>query len=217
MDAPTQRPPSQERLVQDNLDGMRDLACRALEGALLALQTQDAEQAERVVSGDTELNHLCRIVEQECLALLEQRRPAGDALREVIASLQIAGELERIGDHAKAIARIVLEMDPADFSGPMEAIARMGDLVGTMLEQAMEAVRNRDASLACLVQAEDQEVDALDEEAVAGLMMRLMTAPDATMHSTHLLWIAYHLERIGDRVKNVAERALFMAAAEPAG
>lgn len=204
----------EESLIQNNLDKMREVATGELEGALLALQSQDVSQAQDVVARDTDLNNLYRIVEQECLRALALQQPVARDLREIIGSLQVASELERIGDHAKDIAKIVLEMDASDFSGPMEKIARMGDLVRTMLGQVMEAVLNKDESLARLAAAEDSEVDELDEEAVSGLMMQLMNAPDPTMHSTHLLWIAYHLERIGDRVKNIAERVVFMVSAE---
>lgn len=204
----------EESLIQNNLDKMREVATGELEGALLALQSQDISQAQEVVARDTDLNNLYRIVEQECLRALALQQPVARDLREIIGSLQVASELERIGDHAKDVAKIVLEMDSSDFSGPMEKIARMGDLVRTMLGQVMEAVLNKDEALARLAAAEDSEVDELDEEAVSGLMMQLMNEPDRTMHSTHLLWIAYHLERIGDRVKNIAERVVFMVSAE---
>lgn len=200
----------EEKIIHDNLLKMGSIADKELENAMASLMAQDAQLAESVVSSDNDLNALHRIVESECLNCLALRQPVADDLREVVASLQIAGELERIGDHAKDIAKIVLAMDPSDFSGPMQQIAQMGDLSGKMLEQVMEAVSNKDASLARLAADEDHELDDLDNEAVSSLMMKLMSEPDASMHSTHLLWIAYHLERVGDRVANIAERVIFM-------
>ena len=157
---------------------------------------------------------MTRIVEQECLEALALQQPVARDLREILASLQIAGELERIADHAKDIAAIVLGMDASQFDGPMARIAEMEDLCQDMLTRVMEAFENRDAKLARAAADTDNEIDDLDEQAVSSLMMRLMTEPDVRMHATHLLWIAYHLERIGDRVTNIAERVVFMVNAE---
>ncbi len=203
-----------EGQVHQNLFTMADRARKALEQAMDALKTQDAVLAQRVVESDLQQNHLLRIIEQECLEILATLEPKAGDLREVVASLQIASELERIADHAKDIAKIVLAMDATDFSGPMDRIAAMGDLCQTMLTQVMEAYENLDAELARNVAEHDCEVDELDEAACSSLMMTLMTAADVHMHATHLLWIAHHLERVGDRITNIAERVVFMVTAE---
>ncbi|WP_456445930.1 phosphate signaling complex protein PhoU [Thiolapillus sp.] len=203
-----------EAQVHQNLFTMTSRARQALEQALEALKTQNAVLAQEVVNEDLQQNHLLRIIERECLQILATLEPKAGDLREVVASLQIAAELERIADHAKDIANIVLGMDPSDFSGPMDRIAAMGDLCQNMLVQVMESYENLDSSLAEHVATHDKQVDELDEEASASLMMTLMTTADTSMHCTHLLWIAYHLERIGDRVTNIAERVVFMVTAE---
>ncbi len=203
-----------EGKVHQNLFTMADHARQALELAMDALKSQDANLAQQVIETDLQKNHLLRIIERECLEILATLEPKAGDLREVVASLQIASELERIADHGKDIAKIVLEMDASDFSGPMDRIAAMGDLCQEMLLQVMEAYENLDAGLARHVAEHDCEVDELDEAACSSLMMTLMTTPDTTMHATHLLWIAYHLERIGDRATNIAERVVFMVTAE---
>ncbi|HIE56338.1 MAG TPA: phosphate signaling complex protein PhoU [Chromatiaceae bacterium] len=203
-----------EGKVHQNLFTMTSRAREALEQALDALKTQDAVLAQQVVEADLQQNHLMRIIERECLEILATLEPKAGDLREVVASLQIASELERIADHAKGIAKIVLEMDGSDFSGPMDRIAAMGDLCQNMLTQVMEAYENLDANLARSVAENDRDVDELDEAAVSSLLMQLMTAADTTMHATHLLWVAYHLERIGDRATNIAERVIFMVTAD---
>ena len=203
-----------EAQVHQNLFTMAQRTRTALEQAMEALKTQDAELAQQVVAADLQQNQLLRIIEKECLEILATLHPQAADLREVVASLQIASELERMADHAKDIAKIVLEMDASDFSGPMDRLAAMGDLCQTMLTQVMEAYENLDADLARHVAENDCEVDELDEAACANLMMTLMTSADTGMHATHLLWIAYHLERIGDRATNIAERVVFMVTAE---
>ena len=203
-----------EAKIHHNLFTLAQLAGKSLEMAMESLKTQDADKANEVVANDAQQNNLHRIIEHECLQVLATLEPKANDLREVIASLQIAGELERIGDHAKSIANIVLGMDPSDFSGPMDRLSDMGDLCQTMLTQSMEAYGNLDIGLAEAAAACDQQMDELDEAASSSLMMTIMTSIDATMHTTHLLWIAYHLERIGDRVTNIAERVVFMVTAE---
>lgn len=203
-----------EAQVHQNLFTMTDKAHKSLEQAMEALKTQNADLAQDIVNADLQQNHLMRIIERECLQILATLEPKAGDLREVIASLQISTELERIADHAKSIANIVLGMDPSDFSGPMDRLAAMGDLCQTMLVQVIEAYENMDTELANHVADHDKQIDELDEEACSSLMMTLMTSADTSMHCTHLLWIAYHLERIGDRITNIAERVVFMVTAE---
>jgi phosphate transport system protein len=204
----------EEKQIHTNLIGMSRLAAEAMEQATDALMSQNAALAQQVVAADTRVNAMKRIVEQECLEALALQQPVARDLREIIASLQIADELERIADHAKGIAEIVLGMDGSQFDGPLGRIAEMEDLCQDMLTRVIEAFENRDAGLARAAADTDDEVDDLDEQAVSSLMMRLMTEPDVRMHATHLLWIAYHLERIGDRITNIAERVVFMVNAE---
>jgi len=204
----------EEKQIHANVMAMARLAGEALAKAVDSLMSQNAEVAQTVVDDDAQVNALRRLVEQECLTALALQQPVARDLREIIASLQIAGELERIADHAKDVAAIVLGMDGTQFDGPMDRIAGMEDLCQNMLVRAMEAYENRDAALARAAAEDDNAVDELDEQAVSTLMMQLMTEPDVCMHATHLLWIAYHLERVGDRVTNIAERVVFMVNAE---
>lgn len=204
----------QEVQIHTNLLGMARLAEQTLTSAMDSLKSQNAELAQQVVDGDTQINEMLHVIENECLEALALQQPVASDLRDILASLQIASEIERIADHGKDIAKIVLGMDPGDFSGPLDQLGQMHDLCGNMLTRVMEAYDNRDADLARSAADDDSAVDDLDEEAASSLMMRLMTSADPTMHATHLLWIAYHLERVGDRITNIAERVVFMVTAE---
>lgn len=200
--------------IHQNVLNMARLAGESLELAMDSLMSQNAELAQQVVNNDVQVNTLLRVVETECLQALALQQPVAADLRDIVASMQIAAELERVADHAKDIAKIVLSMDPGDFSGPMDRLAGMNDICVDMLTRVMEAYDNRDDALARAAAEDDCAVDELDEEAASSLLMQLMTGPDATMHATHLLWIAYHLERTGDRITNIAERVVFMATSE---
>ena len=204
----------EENRIRANVLSMAALARDAVARAVDSLMSQNAELAEQVVGDDARINTLRRVVEQECLQALALQQPMAGDLRQIIASLQIAGELERIADHGKDVAAIVLGMDASQFDGPMDRIAEMEDICQNMLLRVTEAYENRDPALARAAAEEDSALDELDEQAVSTLMMKLMSEPDVCMHSTHLLWIAYHLERVGDRVTNIAERIVFMVQAE---
>jgi len=204
----------EEKKIHANVMALGKLAGEAIAKASDSLMSQNADLAQEVVDADAQINTLRRVVEQECLRALALQQPVARDLREIIASLQIASELERIGDHGKDIAAIVLGMDGSQFHGPMDRIAEMEDLCQNMLVRVMEAYENRDPVLACAAAEDDDAVDDLDEQAVSSLLMQLMTEPDVCMHATHLLWIAYHLERVGDRITNIAERVVFMVNAE---
>lgn len=200
--------------ILTNISKMARLAAEALEQSMDSLMSQNVDLAQQVVDNDAHLNTLLRVIETECLQALALQHPTVDDLREIVSGIQVATELERIADHAKDIAKIVLGMDPEDFSGPMDRLSSMGDICINMLTRVMEAYENRDEALARAAAEEDRVVDELDEEAASSLMMQLMTQPDPTMHATHLLWIAYHLERTGDRIGNIAERVIFMVTGE---
>ena len=200
--------------IQSNVLSMARKAHTAIEYAMTSLESQDAGIARQVIDEDREVNELLRIIESECLNLLALHQPEASDLREVIGYMQIATEIERVADHAKDISKIVLGMDASDFSGPMEQLAKMSDTALEMLSQLLEALENGDAELATTAASCDDEIDDLDEEACSSLMMQVMTTADPSMRATHLLWIAYHLERIGDRLTNMAERIVFMTTAE---
>ena len=114
----------------------------------------------------------------------------------------------------KDIANIVKGMDPSDFSGPMNQLSEMASVCSDMFIKVMEAYNDRDENLARVCANEDHDVDDLNHLAASSLLMQLVSQPDVHMHATHLLWIAYHLERIGDLIKNIAERVVFMITAK---
>ena len=196
------------------INQMYQIAMEALEKSMESLESQNAFEADYIIQRDSELNSLNRQVEQECLFMVTTRQPVARDALEIFATLQISNHLERIGDHAKDIAAIVKGMDPTDFSGPMDKLTEMASVCGDMFMKVIEAYNNRDVELAKVCANEDHDVDDLNSLTSSSLLMDLVTRPDEHMHATHLLWIAYHLERIGDLIKNIAERVVFMVTAK---
>lgn len=204
----------EERAIHSEILEMARLAGAAFDEAVESLRTQDAERAERVIRADGAINALRRQVERECLFAIASQQPVARDLRTLVAGLLIASDLERIADHAAGIAKIVLEMDPSDVSGPMEKLWLMAGVARRMLEVVTSAYDTADAELAHSAGALDSELDDLHEQCLATLVMQLATAADVHSRATHLLWIVHKLERIGDHATNVAERVVFLVSGE---
>ena len=204
----------EERAIHAEILEMARLAGRAVDEAVESLRLQDAERAARVITNDQVINDLRRRVERECLFAVASQQPVARDLRELIAGLLIASDLERIADHAAGVAKIVREMDPSDISGPMDKLWQMTAVARRMLETVTRAYDAADADLAREVGDIDTELDDLHEECLATLVMRLATQADVHSHATHLLWIVHNLERIGDYATNVAERVVFLVSGE---
>jgi phosphate transport system protein len=204
----------EERAIHSDVLELARLAARALEEAMESLRLQDADRAGRVIADDQAINTLRRRVECECLFAIASQQPVARDLRELIAGLLIASDLERIADHAAGVAKIVREMDPSDLSGPMDKLWQMAAVARRMLDSVTKAYDTADAELARQVGDADTELDDLHEQCLAALVMRLATEADVRSHATHLLWIVHNLERIGDYATNVAERVIFLITGE---
>ena len=204
----------EERAIHTEILEMARLAGAAFDEAVESLRTQDAERAERVIRDDGAINALRRQVERECLFAIASQQPVARDLRALVAGLLLASDLERIADHAAGIAKVVLEMDPSDLSGPMEKLWLMTDLARRMLDVVTAAYDTANAELAQSAGALDTELDDLHEQCLATLVMQLATAADVHSRATHLLWIVHKLERIGDHATNVAERVVFLVSGE---
>jgi phosphate transport system protein len=142
---------------------------------------------------------------------------AGD-LRRIVASLQIAGELERIGDYAEGIAKISITMGGQPPLKELIDIPRMGDMAVSMLKRSLEAFISRDAefvrTLTVELESEDDEVDDLYTKVQGDLMELVKSDPDNAERATYLMWVAHNVERVADRAMNISERALFQATGE---
>ena len=204
----------EERAIHSAILELAGRAGRAFEEAIESLKRQDAERAGRVIADDQSINELRRRIERECLFAIASQQPVARDLRELIAGLLIASDLERIADHAAGIAKIVREMDPSDLSGPMDKLWQMAGVARRMLQTVTLAYDTADPALARKVGDADTELDDLHEQCLATLVMRLATEADVHSHATHLLWIVHNLERQGDHATNVAERVVFLVSGE---
>lgn len=196
--------------VKDDLLCMGGRVDQAIDQSIQAWRGRDRSLAEQVVAGDAELNRMRYEVEESCLALIATQQPAAGDLRAILAMDTIAVELERMGDHAEGIAKIVLRMGDEAPIPPLTEIPKMADLCRSMLKQSLDTFVARDPKAARRVGDQDDEIDQLYRELFDKLVAVMAQDPSLVERGTYLLWIAHNLERIGDRITNISERVIFM-------
>jgi phosphate transport system protein len=183
----------------------------AIIGALEALVNRDLESAARIVEGDRKIDELEGEVERQVVRLIALRAPMADDLREVLAALKIAGVVERMGDYAKNIAKRIALLQEARGMEAMAVLPAMGKIAAEMVRNVLDAFVLRDAEAAVAVAARDKAVDDFYNSLFRTLLTYMMENPHNITASTHLLFIAKNIERIGDHATNVAEMVYFAA------
>jgi phosphate transport system protein len=193
---------------------MGGLAEAAIDEAVLALKRRDAEGAARIVQADKRIDELETEVESRVVRLIALRAPLADDLREAIAVLKIAGVIERIGDYAKNIAKRVPLLQEMRGIEPLAILPAMARAASEMVHDVLDAFAARDAEAALQVSQRDREVDDLYDSLFRALLTYMMENPGNIGASTHLLFIAKNLERIGDHATNAAEMIYCAATGE---
>lgn len=202
------------RQIQDDLLRVGSLVDVAIARSLACLRTFDSDLAQQVINEDGPINDLRFKVEEDCLTLIATQQPMAGDLRRAMAAVSIVTDLERIADHATGIAKTVIRVNAQKHrTGPDEPIAaleRMSFAVREMLKSSLDAYVTRNVEAARFVAAADDEIDHAYKALFDDLLKTM--AADATMipTATYLLWCGHNLERIGDRVTNIAERIIFM-------
>ena len=184
---------------------MGGLAEAQLADAIDAIARRDSGLAEMAVGGDKRIDELQQQIEEQALKLLALRQPMAVDLRETLAAIKCASELERIGDLAKNIAKraIVLNREP-----PIrltQSLARMGGQALGQLKLVLDSFSDRDAEAAEAVWRQDGEIDEMYNSLFRELLTYMMEDPRTIGLCTHLLFVAKNIERTGDHATNIAE------------
>ena len=153
-------------------------------------------------------------IEHETLVVIARQQPMAVDLRTLAAVLEIATELERIGDYAKGISRITIKMGIEPFVKPLIDIPRMAEKARNMLHRALQAFFERNVELARAIPAEDDEIDALYGQIYRDLTAHIVDDPKLVDRVSYLIWVAHNLERAADRVVNICERVIFTVTGE---
>jgi len=195
--------------LQDQVVALGSMVEDALVESVAALKKRDFDGSRRLIAADRTINQQRYQIEGEALILIATQQPMAGDLRLLAAILEIAGELERIGDYAKGIARINLMIGQQPLVKPLIDLPLMAQKARDMLHQALQAFVQRDEALARAIPACDDEVDGLYRQVYRELMTHIMEDPRVIEQANQLLWAAHNLERAADRVTNLCERVVY--------
>jgi phosphate transport system protein len=200
--------------VQATASRMGALVEDAIRNAVQALLNRDRAQATAVVEGDDKINELHLQLREEVFTVIATQAPVARDLRLLLGLQYIGAELERMGDYATRIAKrsrkLTAEPPPADSEATLVELGRMGELVEKQVHDILTAFIAVDARLAEEVAQRDDAIDRLYRKIFAEQLSALQSDPEHVMPIQHLLNVAHTLERIGDRVTNVAEDIVFL-------
>jgi phosphate transport system protein len=199
-----------------NIAQMGGLTEAQLSAAIEAVVRRDSQLAERTILEDQRIDTLEAEIEAHAIRMIALRQPMAADLREAIAAIKISIDLERIGDLAKNIAKraIVLQNDFEGANRLIQGISRMGRLAQRQLKHVLDAYSNREAQAAMEVWRDDEEIDAMYNSVFRELLTYMMEDPRTIGVSTHLLFVAKNIERIGDHATNIAETVSYLVTGE---
>ena len=198
------------REIQDEILIMGSMAGKAILRSIEALKSRDMATAKQIIADDQNVNAKRFEIEEKCIELIATQQPMAGDLRTIIAILHITIEIERIGDYAEGIAKIVLMIGDEPSLKPLIDIPRMADQTVDMLRRSLDAFINRDAEAAKKIAAEDDIVDNLYDQVFRELLTFMAEDPKTITRATRLIWVAHNLERAADRVTNICERVGFI-------
>ena len=196
--------------LQDEVLEMAGMVANAIKKSVESLQKRDINESKTIITNDSFINKKRFAIEERCISLIATQQPMAVDLRVLTSILSIITDLERMGDHAEGIAKISLLIGDEPLVKPLIDIPRMSDIGLSMLDKCLKAFVNRDVEAARLICNEDDTVDALHDQVYRELLFLMIQNPKIIHQATYLTWVSHNLERIADRVTNIAERIVFM-------
>jgi phosphate transport system protein len=210
------------RSYDQELSGLRQMivemggfAEKILADSTEALVKRNTRLAQDSIMADRRLDVLQREVEDRAIMLIAKRQPMATDLREIVSAFRLAGDIERIGDLAKNIAKRVLAINGQYPSQKVLLGAQhLAAVVLNQLKDVFDSYAHRNVELARRVWSRDDEVDALYTSLFRELLTYMMEDPRNITFCTHLLFCAKNIERIGDHATNIAETVHYLSTGE---
>ncbi|MDH6234179.1 phosphate transport system protein [Mesorhizobium soli] len=196
-----------DRLIRD----MGDLAASMVSASIQALVSSDSALGQRVISDDTVMDARQRELDDRAITLIAKRQPMAQDLRAVVGAIRMAGDLERIGDLAKNIAKRVSAVGQGSTPRNLaHSIETMSAMVLEQLNAVVDKYVAREPEAMQGLRAADEKIDVKYTAVFRELLTYMMEDPRNITACTHLLFCAKNLERIGDHVTNIAENAYYV-------
>jgi phosphate transport system protein len=198
------------REIQDDILVMGSMVSKAIIRSVEALKSRDIKAANQIIADDQGINRKRFEIEESCIELIATQQPMATDLRTITAILNITTEIERIGDYAVGIARIVILIGNEPLIKPLVDIPLMAKKTVDMLDRCLQAFIDRDAEAAKKIAREDDEIDNLYDQIFRELLNIMAEDPKTITRATRLMWTAHNLERAADRVTNICERVVYI-------
>jgi len=207
-----QRPQLHKELdnIHNELIKMGALVEEAIRMSTDSLKNKDIKLAEQVIKNDDLINELELFIEERCMIFIARQHPLAMDLRDILIISKLITDLERIGDHCEDIAKATLRLKGDAYIKELIDIPKMSDLASKMVTKALDAFVNRDAVAAREIYEMDNKIDELYKGIFSELLELMAEDNSKTFQSTTFLFVASHLERIGDYAKNICEKAVFI-------
>lgn len=202
-------------LLGRKISEMGGIAEKMLSESIEALIGLKVEEARIIIATDSRLDILQREIEEEAVHIIARRQPLAADLREIIGAMRISGDLERVGDLAKNIAKRTLKLaDNQRLPRAMIGLRHMGQLAAMQLKDVLDAYGHGDVGRADKVWRRDAEIDALEDSVFRELLTFMMEDPRNISSCTHLLFCSKNVERAGDHATNIAETVHYIVTGE---
>jgi phosphate transport system protein len=183
----------------------------ALRKALAALSDQNVRQAEVILAEDIKINKLQLEIEDRCVNLIAREQPVARDLREIMTTIKVASNLERVGDLAVHLAKATKRLAGRPYIGSFKDIHKMAEIGIGMVHDAVDAFTDQDGAKACEVARRDDQIDSIHDALIQELLASMHKDDEQIEMSTSLLFISRFLERLGDHVVNICEWVVYGA------
>jgi phosphate transport system protein len=200
--------------LRNNVLMMASLTTRSLDNALNGLQQRNDDLCTTAIADDEEIDQLEKQVDKDGIELLLRFQPVASDLRRVVSAMKLSSNLERMGDQAVSIARKARKLNRHPPLAEVALIEPMREMAMKMFQDSVEAFVHEDVELGRGLKARDKALDELNSTTGRRMIERMAEVPDQLRGYLNLMFIARHLERVGDHATNIAEDAVFAAAAE---
>ena len=200
--------------IQDEMLVMGSLVEQATMQSIESLKKRDKKMAVEVYNADRKINEKRYAIENSVLILIATQQPLAHDLRLLAALLEVSAEIERMGDYAKGIAKVVVNLGDVDIPIPIKEIEQMANMALSMLHRALGAFIIEDAVTAKTIPPEDDKVDEIYNKVQRQIVNLMIEKPQIIDHANLLMWVAHNLERMADRVSNICERTIFVTTGE---
>lgn len=203
-----------EREIKDNVLRLGSLVSDQVLRAIDAIEKHDAMLATSVIASDGRLNEAQRLITALVARTIATQQPVARDLRFLLALDHVAYDLERMGDHASSVAKQARKLAPLPNLGSYGHVSEMGRLVAQMVKDVLRALVDVDDAGARVVAARDDEMDRMYHATFDEMLVAMREDPGNVDRGARVLFASHYLERIGDRVTNIAEDVVFLATGE---